>query len=77
MMKSVLITGVLGGIGKSLAKSFKNAGYFVYGLDIRDMDHELQICDKFYKFDINEFAKGGDYFQQWTGTFYQDIPKLV
>ena len=76
MMKSVLITGVLGGIGKSLASSFKKAGYYVYGLDIREMNEHLDICDKFYKFDINEFSKGGDYFQHWTGTFYQDIPNL-
>jgi NAD(P)-dependent dehydrogenase (short-subunit alcohol dehydrogenase family) len=73
-MKTVLITGVLGGIGEALALAFKDAGYFVYGLDIRTP--AKPIADEFIQFDINEFSDGGDYYIKWKSAFEGKIKSL-
>ncbi len=74
MKKAVLITGVLGGIGRELAIAFKEAGFYVYGLDVRLSD----ICeaDEFIQFDLNKFAEGGSYYDKWKTDFFKKIGSL-
>jgi NAD(P)-dependent dehydrogenase (short-subunit alcohol dehydrogenase family) len=74
MKKSVLITGVLGGIGKELAIAFKEAGFYVYGLDIKQSDS--CDADTFIQFDLNRFADGGDYYKEWKDFFLRKINSL-
>jgi NAD(P)-dependent dehydrogenase (short-subunit alcohol dehydrogenase family) len=63
-VKVAVITGVLGGIGNELAKKFREEGYFVFGLDVRKSDtHE---ANELIVFDLNKFAKGGEYFKEWS-----------
>ena len=58
-MKTVLITGVLGGIGSAIAKEFKEANYFVIGTDVKKANPDF--CDKFIQFDINLFCSDSNY----------------
>lgn len=60
MSKSILITGVKGGIGSSIAKYFKAKDYYVYGLDINEDGDNY--CDEFIPFDLNRLAIDSDYF---------------
>jgi NAD(P)-dependent dehydrogenase (short-subunit alcohol dehydrogenase family) len=76
--KIAIITGVLGGIGSELAKKFKEEGYYVYGLDIRNSDvHE---ANKLIVFDLNKFSQGGDYYKKWASFFkaeFQNVDVLI
>ncbi len=74
MQKTVFITGVLGGIGSALAKAFKEAGYFVYGADIRE--DTRNTCDLFFHFDINTFAHTEGYRREWKIRFLQEVTRL-
>ena len=74
MSKFALVTGVLGGIGSEIAKSLKENGYYVYGLDIRD-DFDYK-CDRFIRFNIDEFVSDSSYRIKFTEIFNQLIPKL-
>jgi NAD(P)-dependent dehydrogenase (short-subunit alcohol dehydrogenase family) len=74
MTKTVVITGVLGGIGRELAVAFKEAGFYVYGLDVRASD--VSEADEFIQFDINEFAKGENYYNEWKAIFSSKISSL-
>ncbi len=73
-MKCVFITGVLGGIGSALARSFRSSGYYVYGVDMREdfMGH----CDRFLRFDIHEYVKDAGYRIKFSQIFEELIPKL-
>lgn len=73
-MKSVLITGVLGGIGSALARKFRTEGFYVYGLDKRDTNDEP--CDRFIRFDINKFISDVEYRIRFTDIFNRVIPSL-
>ncbi len=56
MKKAIIITGASGDIGRSLTQSFKLSGWFVIGLDIKNIinkDKEINSCDKFYNFDLS------------------------
>ncbi len=48
----VLITGASRGIGKSLAKYYKNIGYEIYGI-ARDKDKLKEVCDKYFVCDLS------------------------
>lgn len=74
MKKIALITGVLGGIGKELAIAFKEAGFYVYGLDVRAS--KVSEADEFIQFDLNEFAKGEKYYIEWNTIFSSKIKSL-
>ncbi len=74
MSKFALVTGVLGGIGSEIAKSLKENGYYVYGLDIRD-DFDYK-CDRFIRFNIDEFVSDSSYRIKFTEIFNQLVPKL-
>jgi gluconate 5-dehydrogenase len=72
--KTVLITGVLGGIGKQLAQTFSENDYNVIGLDITTAD--APHCDKFFKFDLNQYCMDPAYKQEMDATFNREIPEL-
>lgn len=72
--KSVLITGVLGGIGKQLAKTFKENNYNVIGLDINEA--EAPNCDKFFKFDLHKYCSDPAYKLDIEKTFDAEVPEL-
>jgi NAD(P)-dependent dehydrogenase (short-subunit alcohol dehydrogenase family) len=74
MAKSVLITGVLGGIGSGLAKAFRDHGYYVIGLDIKETPPEY--CDKFISFDLNLYCSTAEYRNKMQEHFDQEIESL-
>ena len=61
MPKSILITGVNGGIGSAIARFFKGKNYKVYGMDINieGQDH----CDEFFQLDLNRMVLDSEYFK--------------
>ncbi|WP_182922584.1 SDR family NAD(P)-dependent oxidoreductase [Pedobacter planticolens] len=73
-MKTVLITGVLGGIGSQLAKTFKENKYKVIGLDIRTAP--TPNCDQFYRFDLHQYCSDPVYKKEMEAIFEQEIPEL-
>lgn len=72
--RKVLITGVLGGIGSALAHAFREAGYYVYGLDLRGSDDHR--ADQFIQFDLYQFATSDAYRIEWQLKFNVLIPEL-
>ena len=72
--KTVVITGVLGGIGSQLAKTFKENDYRVIGLDIRDA--EPCDCDKFFKFDLHRYCIDAAYKHEMEELFNAEVPEL-
>lgn len=74
MKKSVLITGVLGGIGSGLAKTFHESGYYVIGLDIKDTPSEY--CDKFFSFDLHRYCSDIKYRESMHLLFNEEIKDL-
>ena len=72
--KKVLITGVLGGIGSALAHAFREAGYYVYGLDLRAS--EDYHSDQFIQFDLHQFAIDPVYRIEWKRKFNVLVPEL-
>ncbi|WP_421827539.1 SDR family NAD(P)-dependent oxidoreductase [Larkinella sp.] len=73
-MKKILITGVLGGIGSALALAFREAGYYVYGLDIQESEHHQ--ADRLIQFDLHQFSSNEAYRNEWKHTFNVLIPEL-
>ncbi len=73
-MKKVLITGVLGGIGSAMAHKFREAGFYVYGLDKRGTNDEP--CDRFIQFDIDSYIQDVEYRLKFTDIFDRVIPDL-
>ncbi|MEX0594955.1 MAG: SDR family oxidoreductase [Candidatus Paceibacterota bacterium] len=53
--KSVLITGILGGIGLETARKYHRRGWFVIGIDNRDCDKSLikTVIDKYCQIDLS------------------------
>lgn len=74
MQKKVLITGVLGGIGMGLAETFREKGYYVIGLDIRNQ--KIDSCDQFIPFDIQQFCTDVVYNAQMREMFNSEVPDL-
>ena len=74
IQKTVVITGVLGGIGSQLAKTFKENNYYVIGLDIKDMPSPY--CNKFIRFDIHKYCSDPAYKTEMEGIFDTEIPDL-
>lgn len=74
MQKKVAITGVLGGIGIALAKVFKENGFYVYGLDVKE--GKCPYSDKFIAFDLHKFCYDSKYNTSLKDLFEREIPEL-
>ncbi len=72
--KRVVVTGVLGGIGSNLAKTFKDNNYYVVGLDVKDAQPDF--CDKFIKFDLHRYCTDAQYKADIEKVFDEEIPEL-
>lgn len=74
MQKTVLITGVLGGIGSGLAKAFCESNYQVVGLDIKGGSSEH--CHKIIQFDLNRYCSDAGYKKQMEAKLNEEVPEL-
>ncbi|HFA48011.1 MAG TPA: SDR family oxidoreductase [Bacteroidetes bacterium] len=74
MSKNVFITGVLGGIGAGLSHAFRKNGYYVYGVD-KEEDFD-NVCDRFLRFDLNQFVTDVEYRIRFTQIFDDIMPTL-
>jgi NAD(P)-dependent dehydrogenase (short-subunit alcohol dehydrogenase family) len=74
MQKAVVITGVLGGIGTGLAKTFNEAGYTVIGMDIKNTPSPYSHI--FVQFDLNEYCNNAGYKAKMETYFDEIIPDL-
>ena len=73
-MKQVLITGVSGGIGSALAKSFRESGYYVFGIDLSEKYNGY--CDRFFNLDLNKFCTDARYRIEQTGILDEYVTSL-
>ncbi len=73
-MKQVLITGVSGGIGSALAKSFRESGYYVFGIDLSEGYDSY--CDRFFNLDLNKFCTDARYRIEQTGILDEYVTSL-
>ena len=71
---TVIITGVLGGIGSQLAKTFQENNYEVIGLDVKE--EPSPYCDKFFKFDLHQYCSSPTYKQDMDALFDREVPEL-
>lgn len=60
MIKSILITGVKGGIGSAIAKVFRASNYYVYGMDKQE-EGQIEYVDRFIHFDIQQYVRDVEY----------------
>ena len=74
MNNVVFISGVLGGVGKGLAREFKSSGYFVIGTDINK--EVCEFSDLFIHFDLNKYCINESYMKEINGVFDAKIPFL-
>lgn len=58
-MKSVLITGISGGIGSAISDYFSELGYYVYGID-KNVKYPTS-CNKFFQVDLDNLVKSSEY----------------
>jgi len=72
--KTVLITGVLGGIGSQLAKTFHENDYTVVGLDINNT--VPTYCSKFIQFDLDLYCVDKAYNTRMNERFDEEVPEL-
>lgn len=72
--KTVLITGVLGGIGSQLARTFSENNYRVVGLDF--IDQPSPYCEKFIRFDLHKYCIDPDYKNHMEAILNKEIPQL-
>ncbi|MBE9143972.1 SDR family NAD(P)-dependent oxidoreductase [Planktothrix mougeotii] len=54
MSKVILITGVLGGIGRATAELFKKNGWYVVGVDLGEVIPDLTGVDLFIQADVSD-----------------------
>jgi len=74
MAKTVVITGVLGGIGNQLAKTFSEKGYRVVGLDVKgDASPYCAVC---IKFDLHLYCTDQSYKAAMEQRFNAEVPEL-
>ena len=71
---NVLITGISGGIGQALGRTFKQAGYTVFGLDVRPA--ESSVCDCFFEIDLAHFVGEEAYRNGHSMQLLSGIPTL-
>lgn len=70
-MRSVIVTGAAGGIGKSLCEVFHSNGYRVIGIDKQEITETLPY--RVLHFDISRIGKDKDE----TGAFYKEVDVLL
>ena len=77
MKKAILITGSSGDIGKSLSKDFKEAGWYVIGIDILNKRNrnESIYCDKFFNFDLVNCKSNNFLFNKLINSIKSDLNK--
>lgn len=73
-MKSVFITGVLGGIGQALAERFNAEGYYVYGTDIKEKKHDF--CHTFFQFDLDTYVMDFAYRHKWQKKLLTEVRQI-
>ena len=74
-IKTILITGVSGGIGKSIASYFKKNNFNVVGTDIEN-PKELDIVDTFIQLDLDLFCTDEIYRKEKTDVLSNSINSL-
>ena len=77
MSRSVMITGVLGGIGQGIAKVFAESGYHVIGIDVKSGSHAY---GEVFQMDIGRFAEDAQYMTECLGRLeaaLQDLHALI
>lgn len=74
MSSTVVVTGVLGGVGKELAHVFSESGYQVIGLDCKTGDSVY--CNKLIQFDINRYCIEQNYRAEMNALIDKEIPEL-
>ncbi|MCF8275167.1 MAG: SDR family oxidoreductase [Flavobacteriales bacterium] len=72
--KVVLITGASGGIGSSIAKIYKENGFYVVGVSRSEPNH--QYVDKNYAIDLDRLVEDATYFEAWAKTYSKEIGRL-
>lgn len=70
--KFVIITGTNGGIGSSLVKSYKNAGYKVIGID-KTQSKTNKFVDYFIKIDLVSIL----FNQGKSNSFFNELNKII
>jgi NAD(P)-dependent dehydrogenase (short-subunit alcohol dehydrogenase family) len=63
MKRTVLITGVLGGIGKATATLFRKKGWYVVGVDVRKSKIP-SFTNKFLNLDISDTKQVDDLYKE-------------
>lgn len=61
--KSCLVTGAAGGIGRALARTFSDAGYYVIATDIVQAPDGI-VCQHYVSADLERFARDEQYARQ-------------
>jgi len=56
-MKTILITGALGGIGNILCKTFTKEGWEVIGMDVRVENGQAPFCKYAFNTDLHQFVQ--------------------
>lgn len=74
MERNVLITQVNSEEGRALAKVLRESGYYVYGTGTGE-DFE-NCCDRYFRFEMNNFVSDAADRIDFTGQFEDFIPKL-
>lgn len=75
MIKSILITGVKGGIGAAIAKVFRENNYYVYGMDKRE-EGDIEHIDRFIHFDLHRFVRDVEYRIRTSEELEMLVPSL-
>jgi NAD(P)-dependent dehydrogenase (short-subunit alcohol dehydrogenase family) len=74
MQKTVVITGIMGGIGKSIAQEFYNAGYKVIGFDKHI--EECKFIDLHIQTDLDKYVKDYEYQLLKNKEFELKVPNI-
>ena len=74
MRKYVLITGVKGGIGKVIAKTFRDNDFIVVGADINVGN--CNFCDQYINIDLNKYCISFTYRKKINNSFSKILPRL-
>lgn len=72
--KSVLITGVNGGIGSALAFKFHQAGYRVFGLDVQKKEPVVHM--EFFQVDLNKLCNNEEHRKHTSDFLHNKIDHL-